>query len=89
MAKPGLSTSSPDTTKIVKSGNVYKKYTVSEEVVDLTPLKAELAMLEAQTQPTDEELLISVKKGELHPYYDRNRQMRIDFLRLQISQWEG
>jgi len=89
MPKPGLSDLSNETSKVIKDGNLYKKYSVLEEVIDLAPLKDRLASLEGETPPSDNEVLELAKRGETHPYYNPNRRFEIDGLKDQITKLES
>lgn len=86
--KPGLDESSTQDTLVVRDGDVYKKFSVVEEVFDPTPLKEELANLEVP-KPTNQEVINLAKQGIIHPYYDPNIQQRIDWLKSKIAEMEA
>jgi len=50
---------------------ITKTYT---QVIDARPLKAELAMLEAEKAPTDKELIECAKA--FHPHYQREDRIK-------------
>ena len=72
--------------KITRDGDIITIKSEVTRVIDLSELKAELAELEAVSEPSDEEILELAKQGIVNPHYDL--QKRIDHLRLEIEQWQ-
>jgi len=73
--------------KITRDGDII---TIKSEVVktiDLAPLKAELASYDAQSEPTDEEVLSWAKDGFVHPYYEDMR--RAKEIREELEKWQS
>jgi len=72
--------------QVVVEGDVVKKYKVVEEKIDLAPLKEELAILEAEKEPTDEEVLQWGRDGRVHPYYEN--KLRIEEIKFELEKWQ-
>lgn len=76
------------TDTITRDGDIITIKSEVTRVIDLAQLRAELESLEAEPEPSDEELLSCAKLGMAHPYYDPQRVYRIQQLREEIDQWQ-
>lgn len=73
--------------KITRDGDIITIKSEVTKVIDLAPLKAELAELEAIEEPSDEEILELAKQGMVHYFYDPARYDRMLQIEMDLNRY--
>ena len=75
--------------QVIKDGDKIITYEVIKKEVDLSLLRKELSDWLSMEEPSNEDLIEYSRRGEIHPYYEPARQIRIQQIQDILLEWEG